>query len=299
MQNNYDHVLKTGCKVNLYLEVLGLRDDGYHEIVSLFIPINNPSDHLFIRRKEDYLGLSLKCSVPELEGKNNILDRVYLRFGRLSGFWPGLDVYLKKNIPRGAGLGGGSSNAAAFLNYLNIEADKKGLALNESQLLSIAQELGSDIPFFLQNKPAWVLGKGEQVCPQSLDWAGIYILIINSGLEIDTGLAYRELDKNLKNTGGYTLNHSLLTRERLKIKEIMPIKGLFLINCFEEIIYKKYPILSLMKIDLLKKGAAGVVLSGTGSSQVAIFRNKSTYYELNKLCQQKECNCYLNKIDLI
>lgn len=299
MQHNYDQVLKTGCKVNLYLEVLGLRDDGYHEIVSLFIPISNPSDQILIRRKEDYSGLSLKCSVPELEGKNNILDRAYLRFGRLSGFWPGLDVYLKKNIPRGAGLGGGSSNAAAFLNYLNIEADKKGLALNESQVLNIAQELGSDIPFFLNNEPAWVLGKGEQVCPISLDWEGIYILVINSGLEIDTGLAYRELDENRKNTGGYTLNHSLLTRERLKIREIMPMKGLFLINCFEEIIYKKYPNLYLMKIDLLKKGASGVVLSGTGSSQVAIVRNKSTYYELNKLCQQKKCNCYLNKIDLI
>lgn len=98
--------LRAGCKVNLYLEIIGIRGDGYHEIESLFIPLPEPCDVLRIEERAES-GISLGCSEPSLASKDNILVKAYERFARATGFSSGVFVYLEKNIPTGAGLGGG------------------------------------------------------------------------------------------------------------------------------------------------------------------------------------------------
>ena len=152
-------VLPIPCKVNLRLAVGARRPNGYHDIDTFFLPLPEPSDVMRVRRYDEPGDIDFTCSDPELETDDNLVARAYRAYGAATGYSPRLEVCLTKHIPHGAGLGGGSSDAAALLRYVNDRAGEAALAA--SDLASLALTLGADVPFFLLGGPAKATGVGE------------------------------------------------------------------------------------------------------------------------------------------
>jgi len=258
--------LHAGCKVNLYLDIVGVREDGYHEIESLFYPLPLPGDTLEVRLVSGQ-GLRLSCSLPDLEPSQNILSRAYARFAEATGFAPGVAAHLHKNIPMGAGLGGGSSDAAAFLCWLNAQAGER--ALSPAELADQALALGADVPFFLQAGPAWVTGIGERLEPVPCDLTGYSLLVICPGVHVDTKWAYRRWDE--MRACGQVRSRKELTPEMSPIMSLCFTKPPKLWNAFEEVIFQEFPVLYGVKKQILNHAPDACVMSGSGSSFVAIF----------------------------
>lgn len=258
--------LRAGCKVNLYLDIVGVREDGYHEIESLFYPLPSPCDILEVQLTGGQ-GLSLSCSVPDLDGGENILSRAYMRFAEATGFAPGVSVHLHKNIPMGAGLGGGSSDAAAFLSWLNARAEER--ALGRSELAGLALTLGADVPFFLENEPAWVTGIGEKLQPVDCDLSGYTLLVICPSVHVNTKWAYGRWDEMRESAG--VRPRKELTPEISPIMSLCFTKPPKLWNGFEDVVFHEFPALYEVKRQILNHFPDACVMSGSGSSFVALF----------------------------
>ena len=255
----------SGCKVNLLLNILGKREDGFHELETLMHPVAIFDTLTFSTSRE---GLELTCSEPSLPiDSRNLVHRAAEAFVKAAGVNEGIRIHLEKKIPMAAGLGGGSGNAATTLLGLN---ELFGNPLDAEALSSIAASLGSDIPFFLQGKPAIGIGRGEQI--ESLDFfpalKNAAFLLIYPGFGISTAWAYQSLGKfpaALNGSPGRardllaTLNHS--TPNVLKGR---------LYNSLEAPALDKYPILALFQEFLLAQGATAALMSGSGSTTFAI-----------------------------
>ena len=265
-------VIETGAKINLWLEILGLRSDGYHELRSLFAPVTSPSDTLYMRPLASGGGLALSCSLPELEDDENILYKAYKSFAAVTGERPGLEVYLEKGIPVGSGLGGGSADAAALLTYLNLGLSRESRLRLES-LQRVAASVGSDVPFFLLGKPAWVTGTGERVAPIGTALPLTGILIVCSRVSVSTAWAYREYDMQVGNSGYW--DNGSLTRGKKAVKEQHCLPGQLWYNDFETLIFPYFPELRSLKYSLFQVGARAVILNGSGGSISALFGSKS------------------------
>ncbi len=260
--------LLCGCKINIFLQILGKRKDGFHYLESLLYPLSFPADHMDIVEHSGS-GLTLRCCPRELEHQGNILHRTYQAFAEATGLRLGLKVYLHKKIPVGAGLGGGSSNAASLLLFLFSRS--KGLSLNSKELMSLAGRIGADVPFFIYNQPARVEGIGNEVTPVHLNLKGMHLVLVCPGISINTGWAYQTYDDYCQNSK--SLVPPFLTSPETEDNR-NTLEPLTLSNCFEGPIFSRYPQLGRIKLDMLKHGAAGCVLSGSGSSLSAFFREK-------------------------
>ena len=137
-------VVVAGCKVNLGLRITGVRENGYHELDSLFWPLPRPCDRLHIR-ETGAAGLTVLCDTPGIDLENNTLTKAYAALAKRVPDLPGLEVRLNKGIPAGAGLGGGSSDAAALLRWLNSRVSSP---LDDQALAEVALTVGADTPFF-------------------------------------------------------------------------------------------------------------------------------------------------------
>ncbi len=274
---NFPVCLRCSCKVNLYLEIGEKRSDGFHNLVSLFYPLSRPFDRLFLFPLPQDENCNVSCSREELSGDGNILVRTYNKFFQATGFSCGIYIYLEKNVPVGAGLGGGSANAAVFLRWLNSVAGKK--ALLESELRELAAELGADVPFFLQKKAALVEGKGEKItpCETVLDGWG---LLVSPNLQVSTAVVYAELDE-MRKKQGFCLTSSLHKQYRDKL-----VSGTWMYNSFEPLVLGKYPQLQQIKEKLLVFGCNGCVLSGTGASLFARFSKRQNLQKAVMYFQQ-------------
>lgn len=279
--------LKTGCKVNLGLRITGIRKDGYHDIDSIFYPLPRPSDHIDAFRSNK-TGLRIKCCPSELEGKQNILHKAYDIFAQSTGFSPGLKVFLKKNIPIGAGLGGGSANAAAMLLLLNSLYGSKGIPHRE--LTSLAAKIGADVPFFIHNMPSRVRGIGEILSPVRLNLKGFTMLLICPGIHVDTAWAYRQWDL-LEKKSLPDKTHSL-TSTTTKDKSSPLEDQLVLSNCFEGPVFRAFPEIGRIKTRMLENGAAACVMSGSGSSLTALFRNQRDVFRACAQLDRQSCPYY-------
>lgn len=262
--------LRTGCKINLYLNILSRRKDGYHLLDSVFYPLPRPADSLDIMEIGGS-GLNLKCYPPELENPRNILHKVYNLFARATGFRPGLKIYLHKKVPAGAGLGGGSANAAALFQILNRMAGSR--RLDQPSLVSLATEAGADVPFFFSGRPARVRGTGEKISPLSVDLKGLIMLLICPEIHVDTAWAYRQWDESAENLYS-RLSHSL-TRAPATDKDSPLEEQLVLSNSFEKVIFRSFPEIRNIKTSMLENGATACVMSGSGSSLSAFFRDEA------------------------
>lgn len=254
--------LKAHAKINLHLEVLGKRSDGFHDLVSVFAPISL-ADELLMQRKPDKKECKVLSPLAELPVENTI-TRAYEEFKNFTGISEGVSVRILKRIPEGAGLGGGSSDAASVLLGLN---DMFSADLKEEDLRAIALKIGSDVPFFLGNGAAVVKGRGEEIKRLSLfsDYFGI---LIYPGIKSATPRAY-----------------SLLGRKESEIRKPAFDPELFcgkdcrewpFFNSFEDVLFNEYPAIKKAKLDLLKYGADFALMSGAGSSVFGLFKDEKT-----------------------
>ncbi|MDZ7762666.1 MAG: 4-(cytidine 5'-diphospho)-2-C-methyl-D-erythritol kinase [Desulfovermiculus sp.] len=274
-------ILETGCKANLYLRILGRRDDGYHRLQSLFVPLARPSDRLTIGNTPNP-GLELTCTYPELSGEDNILHRAYAAFACQTGWRPGISVHLEKNIPHGAGLGGGSADAAALFKHLNAICPQDN-SLTQAKLLQVAQEIGADVPFFLSNTPAWVQGIGERIRPVRMAYASGWLVVVCPDVQISTAEAYKAWDR------AEARARTGQGRAGTDPKYPNPLcsRGQILWNDFESVLFPIYPELIRLKTKLLRCGAQGAVLSGSGGSMVGLF---STYHGAGQAADELQDN---------
>jgi 4-diphosphocytidyl-2-C-methyl-D-erythritol kinase len=286
-----------GCKVNLYLKIVDRRPDGYHTIESLFYPLASPSDILTITELQPGEGFHLSCSVKELEDTHNILWKVYRSFGQETGCWPDIQIDLEKNIPLGSGLGGGSSDAAVLLKYLwnhFSNQDQIVRAQNGNTLISVAQKIGADVPFFLKNKPAWVTGIGETIEPVAQDLSDYSVFVICPDFSVATSSAYALWDQTHLQFGAKSSQGRDLTRELEMFKASFCATGKLFTNSFERVLFPRFPQLRKIKREVLRCGASACVLSGSGSSCLALVQTHKIQKRLQRLLSQAQIKYFLN-----
>lgn len=252
-------ILFPNCKINLGLNIIRQRSDGYHDLESIFYPIPL-KDVLEVIPSTRF---QLIVSGLDIRGEenSNLCLKAYQLIKEKCPTLPKVEIYLYKNIPVGAGLGGGSADGAFTLRILN---DRFVLGLSSEQLKSLASQIGSDCPFFLLNQPCFATGRGELLEALPLDLSGYSFLVIHPGIHIDTRWAYSQSAPSLP----------------LKsIKEIIqgPINDWQkeLINDFEIPVFRKFPQLEKIKIKLYKAGALYASMTGSGSSIYGIFKKNA------------------------
>ena len=257
---------KTPAKVNLGLYILGKREDGFHELETLFQMVNW-CDEIKIECLGD--GLDLICNQPDIpnDDGNLVIKAARLLQTRFPDRCKGARIHLKKNIPHGAGLGGGSGNAAGTLLGLNF---LWGLKLKREDLILMASELGSDVPFFLFSPCAIGRSRGEILEPVNSS-IKFYILMVYPGFTLSAAWVYGNL--NLKLTKQKN-NISIL--ENFLLQSEFAQLGAAWINDLEPVVFQEYPEIFAIKKQILAFGAKGALLSGSGSTVFGLFDNLET-----------------------
>ncbi len=256
------------CKVNLLLNILGKRPDGFHELETLMHPVRVYDRLTFARGGK---GIRLTCSEPALPtDSRNLVYRAAEAFLAAAEIKEGVAIHLEKNIPLAAGLGGGSGNAATTLASLNEIFDSP---LAMPRLKEIAASLGSDVPFFLQDQPALATGRGEKVeslsaFPALTDAA---FILIHPGFGISTAWAYQHLARFPKALNGQPGRAQKLVQSLNSASLETACDELY--NSLEAPALEKYPLLVLYQEFLRSNGAAGALMSGSGSTTFALVKN--------------------------
>jgi 4-diphosphocytidyl-2-C-methyl-D-erythritol kinase len=251
-------VLKSPAKINIGLNIIRKREDGYHDLETIFYPLLL-SDILTFEKADN---TTLESNSKEINSlKTNLIFTTIEFLESIVDRKLNVKIYLEKNIPLGAGLGGGSSNAASTLKALNQLFE---LNLNFSKLSETALKLGSDVPFFLEPFPCFASSRGEIRKNIQLPLSQP-ILIINPGIHISTKWAFQNLELTLhKKSLKELCEHSCVTIEDIKD---------YASNDFEKIVYEKYPEIKLIKDKLDASGAEFVSMTGTGSTVYGVFSN--------------------------
>ena len=250
-------ILFPPCKINLGLRVISKREDGYHSLETLMFQLPF-TDILEIVKAENF---SIKTTGIEIQDsfENNLCFKAYqllkkdFKIGNVS-------IHLHKNIPMGAGLGGGSADGTYTLLLLNELFELK---LNNDTLREYAAELGSDCPLFVEKSPQIATGRGEILAPFSINLSGYYIHIINLGIHVNTKDAFSNLVLNQQ-------KESIIETLKLPISDWK----ITLKNDFETTVFEKYPELKNLKTKLYQEGADYVSMTGSGSTIFAIKSQK-------------------------
>ena len=256
--------VRAPAKVNLILKVLGRLPNGYHEVWSIMQAVAL-FDDLHFRHLPVSQGIRLTCKMDRApSGKDNLVYRAAELVLKKSGLEEGLEITLEKHIPIGAGLGGGSSNAAATIFGL---VQLFQLKWSLSEMADVGAEIGSDIPFFFHMPQALIRGWGQEVV--SLPVTGSrWILLIHPGFPTATGWAYQQLSNSRKQVPNLSMAlASIEKRESLDLSEILPIME----NDFEPVLFPVLPRLQEIKDKLLGLGAEAALLSGSGSTLFGVF----------------------------
>lgn len=252
-------------KINLGLNVLRKRTDGYHDLETIFcpIPLHDALEIIPLGPNEKTSSFPFTQSGIEIQGRPtaNLCVLAYKLLKKDFPDLPKIKMHLHKVVPAGAGLGGGSADAAFTLVLLNRLFK---LGLTEEQLSSYAKELGSDCPFFIINKPCFAAGRGELLEPIPLDLTGYDFVIINPGIHIATGLAFANIIPAIPEK---------------RIKEIIQLPAIEwkdqLVNDFEKPVFQKFPEVAAIKETLYQSGAVYASMSGSGSTVYGIFSKGS------------------------
>lgn len=273
---------KAPAKINLYLKVLDRRPNGYHNISSLFQMVSL-YDRLRFRSVSQGISLIAR-GVPVSAGSDNLIYQAAERLMRSYYRKGGVTIELDKQIPLGAGLGGGSSDAAAALLGLR---QLWRLRIPHSHLKEMALELGSDVPFFMNGPTAFVQGRGEEIVPCRLaqPW---WLLIVNPGFQVSTAWAYQRLaaEREGSKTGLTNSPERAKMASLNSVPDIHPTGGWkgrrvvvkevlgHLENSLESITAGHYPIILDIKAQLLAAGAQGALMSGSGPTVFGLFSNR-------------------------
>ena len=265
--------LKAGCKINYGLAITGRRPDGYHLLDSIFIPLDEPADELLVWRQEEP-AIKVRCAEEGVDEEDNTLVRAWRKFRDATGLAIGLRVELRKGIPWGAGLGGGSSDAACLLRLLQTLAEGR---VDEGALLAIAARVGADVPFFLQDAPMRVTGIGDVLEPVRLELPGRELVLVTPKLAVSTPWAYQTWDKLCGQDAGSGGNEKALTKSGAEDKDssLSGSRGLTARNDLEMAVFPSYPEIAEAKDRLLSLGAAVASMSGSGSSVFGLFQDSA------------------------
>ena len=266
---------KSPCKVNLILNILGKRADGFHELETVMQPVNVCDQMTFERAGS---GLQLTCSHPELPcDSKNLVHRAATAFFAAAKISDGVKIHLQKNLPLAGGIGGGSANAAATFSALN---ELFGRPLSLEKLHQLAATLGSDIPFFLYDQPALATGRGERV--QTLEnfpaLRGKAILLVHPGFGISTPWAYQNLARfpaalnGQKGRAQHLISLLQTGSAGVSPASINSIAADFY-NSLEAPAFDKFPVLQLYQEFFREHGALVSLMSGSGSTTFAIAEN--------------------------
>ncbi len=263
MLQDYDLSLPSYGKINLGLNVVAKRPDGYHAIETIFQELEF-HDILYFRKHAG--ALTIKSDMPELPlGETNLVYKAIQLLHQHCECPTQVTVYIEKNIPLGAGLGGGSSNAAKTLIGMN-QLFQLGLRVDE--LATLGAQLGSDVPFFLYGGTAMGTGRGEQIRPLP-NFPQFQILLINPGIHVSSAWAYKNANLKLTNSKGLT---SVSTQ--FKTAHTTELSFQALRNDLEVPVMEKYPIIRSIKTQLSEHGAEWTMMSGSGSTVFGIFHKK-------------------------
>jgi 4-diphosphocytidyl-2-C-methyl-D-erythritol kinase len=246
--------LTSYAKINLRLDILKKRDDGYHDLRTLLQPIDL-RDLLHFSLKNEK-GISIKTDHPGLPlGKRNLVYQAAETILKRSGYEGGVRIRIKKRIPLGAGLGGGSSNAAATLKAMN---QLLKLNLSVKKLMKMGVEIGADLPFFFMEGSAIALGIGEKL--KKVELPGLWCVLIYPNFEVSTRWAYQSFMLTKKQ---FHLSFNRLKTPR-DVSQILS-------NDLEKVVSRKYPEIDLMKRILCSAGALGASMTGSGPTVFGIF----------------------------
>jgi len=251
--------LEAPAKINWFLQVAGRRDDGYHDIVSVMQKVSLYDTLIF----EESGTLDLVSEI-DLPVKENLVYRAAEVLREATGCRLGARITLQKNIPLSAGLGGGSSDAAAALRGLNRFWS---LGLNDQTLRLLGARLGSDIPFFIGPPCALVEGRGEKVRPLPAGGRSCSLLLIKPAVGIPTAWAYRNYRMLTKKTVDIKLFCQALDRRDFSAL------GQMVFNDLEQAVIPRYGVIAGLKTKLMEQGAEFSLMSGSGSAVFGVFRS--------------------------
>ncbi|NOR44313.1 MAG: 4-(cytidine 5'-diphospho)-2-C-methyl-D-erythritol kinase [Candidatus Delongbacteria bacterium] len=277
-------IYKANCKINVHLRIVGKLPNGYHELETIFqeIPIFDEIE-INSNTMEKITFQSSGMKIPD--GGTNICTKSAEILQKKFNVKKGCDISLKKNIPIGAGLGGGSSDAATVLKALN---ELWELKLSETELEKIGLELGADVPFFIKGGCAIATGIGEELTTINPVLKDGYILLIYPNIHINTSQAYRNLNLNLtKNTsnGIFALALDSSRDIHLKYNEFT--------NDFESYVFREHDEIERIKNALLNEGAEFAAMSGSGSSVFGFFKDK---FKLEKVKDHIDKNYFVKAV---
>ncbi len=276
------YILHSGCKVNLTLYITAIRSDGMHELDSLFWPLAEPHDELTLSVSAPGSGLRVLCE-NGIDPEHNTLTKAYRNFAHVSGFAPDLKLTLNKGVPSGAGLGGGSADAATLLLWLNSHAP---VPLPAAKLAKCAAKVGADVPFFLINKPCRAKGIGDSLTPVpelAERMRGWKALLVCPDIRISTPWAYGvwdQLHKKDSTAPPFDLTNAGVQDRRDvpadNVRNMLNGGALQLFNAFESVVFSSYPQVASLKATVMDLGADAAVMSGSGAAVCGLFSPNNT-----------------------
>lgn len=270
MQIDTTMLLYPNCKINLGLRVVRKREDGYHDLETIFVPIYGLHDELEVEKEPSSSHLSPFTFIQEgitvdCDPEENLIIKCYRQMASKYPQIGNVSIRFRKNIPFGAGLGGGSSDAAHMAIILNELFD---LGLTKQQLAQEVRSLGADCPFFIYNTPCYAEGIGDILTPIDLDLQGTRIILIKPNEGVSTKEAY----------SGITLHPEVSGQIKSVFCQAKPVcilsgeAGLF-VNDFEATVFPKHPVIADIKKRLLDADAYYASMSGSGSTVFGLFKN--------------------------
>lgn len=245
------------CKINLGLHILGKRDDGFHNLETVFYPV--PFKDALELIPSTNTGIEFTATGLAVDGNaaDNLCVKAYHLLKKDFPEIPTIKIHLHKAIPLGAGLGGGSADAAFMLKLLN---EKFKLNLSTDQLINYALQLGSDCPFFIINKPCLATGRGEMLEEIAVDLSAYKIVLINPGIHINTGWAFSNITPAQPARSIKEIIHQPVNTWKDELK-----------NDFESAVFTAHPAIKEIKEALYTQGAVYAAMSGSGSTVFGIF----------------------------
>jgi 4-diphosphocytidyl-2-C-methyl-D-erythritol kinase len=247
------------CKINLGLSIIRKRADGFHDLESIFYPVALQDALEIIQDPSPAAELSFTSSGAPVAGPiaDNSCMKAYRILKKDFPQLPSVRMHLHKQIPSGAGLGGGSADGAFTLALLN---KKFNLGIGEDRLMELALSIGSDCPFFIKNKPCHVTGRGERLEEIALDLSGYKITLVHPGIHIPTARAFSKITPSGKTAS----LKNIIQMPVEKWKDVLK-------NDFEDIVFAEHPEVKSIREQLYRQGAVYASMSGSGSTVYGLF----------------------------
>lgn len=277
-------VLDSYAKINLALDILYKRDDGYHELNTIMQQIDL-KDRIIIRNRNK--GIHIQCDNKDVPlDENNLVYKAWEKIKEKTGINRGIQITIEKKIPVAAGLAGGSSNGGAVLKGLNLLWDLK---LSDEELMAIGKEIGADVPFTIMGGTAWAKGIGERLTRLN-SFSGKMVLLANMGIPVSTEWVYKNMD--LK-----SINKRVDIESLIRYMEEDDLLSLAknMENVMEAVVIEKYPQIERIKEDMIKFGGLGSLMSGSGPTVFGLFDDEEKLHRCKKELEKKIPNVLVAK----